>query len=498
VDKLLKPTGLVLQRPVGSKISADAKQAVVRSIKPRRFDPRALAQLESFAVRLINMLCAATAVTFLEQFWELSGIGTFFQWRLWALLFPIGIALMPFQRTSGFADAQTNQALSLIRTILQSVCVVVSVQTLLWMSNIQTNSTVLLLALVLVYFVLACMAQALFFRLTRPWHRKLRVAIVGVGDQGSAIATHLNKSAETIEIVGFFDDRINRIEANNLTPPFLGTVAELCAKHDEIDVVMLAIQNNATNRIEGLTSFIRKSVLDVYLAPEATLLHLASRPNIGSPLDPGLCLNLNRLTLSDRILKRLFDIGFSIAAIVLTLPLCLCIAVLIKLESPGPVIFKQPRYGRGNYLFNVYKFRSMAFDPTPNAAEIRLTERSDSRVTRVGSFLRRSSLDELPQFLNVLLGDMSVVGPRPHPPGVKAGQRMYEEVVPRFMERYTIRPGITGWAQVMGLRGNTFTEQDVTNRFARDVEYIRKWSIEFDLWIILKTIKGGFGGKNAF
>jgi polysaccharide biosynthesis protein PslA len=496
VEKIMKPAGLILRKPVSSS-GADGIYAAVRPVKPRRFDPRAVLQAESLILRVTDMLCAAAAVILLQQLWATLDTDRFVHWRLWAVLFPFGIALISFRRASGFADSVTNKALALIRMLLQSICVAVSVQTLLWMSSIQAISWILMGSLVGTHIVLGCISRAVFFRITRHWRRRLRVAIVGVGDQGSAIATHLSESADTIEIVGFFDDRNTRTNTTNLSVPFMGTVADLCAKYSDIDVVMLAIQNTATNRIEGLTSLIRKNVIDVYLAPEASLLRLAGRPD-GGPLNTGLCLNLSMLSLSGRILKRLFDILFSIAAIALTLPLCLCIAALIKLESPGPVIFKQPRFGRGNYLFNVYKFRSMTFDPATNLTAIRLTERGDSRVTRVGDFLRRSSLDELPQFVNVLLGDMSVVGPRPHPPGVKAGHRIYEEVVPGFMERYTIRPGITGWAQVMGLRGNTFTEQHVKNRFARDVQYIRNWSIELDLWIVLKTIKGGFGGKNAF
>lgn len=140
----------------------------------------------------------------------------------------------------------------------------------------------------------------------------------------------------------------------------------------------------------------------------------------------------------------------------------------------------------------------MIYSEPSGPGEIRLTERDDRRVTRLGAFLRRTSLDEFPQFFNVLRGEMSVVGPRPHPPGVKAGERMYEEVVEAFAERYKVRPGITGWAQVNGLRGNTFTERHLTERFAYDIEYIQNWSFELDLWIVLRTAFGGFGGRNAF
>ena len=235
---------------------------------------------------------------------------------------------------------------------------------------------------------------------------------------------------------------------------------------------------------------------NVYLAPEEPVLGhpFLSRPHSG----PGnmLLLGMNPLPIEGRLLKRVFDISFSAVVLLLFLPIGLVLAALIRLESPGPALFTQGRYGLRNRLFQIYKFRSMRFDPTPG--EIRLNQRQDARVTRIGNFIRRTSLDEFPQFINVLLGDMSVIGPRPHPPGVKAGDRTYENVVVDFVERYKVRPGITGWAQVNGSRGNTFTEESLTERFIYDVQYIQNWSPELDLWIVIKTIFGGLGGKNAF
>ncbi len=203
------------------------------------------------------------------------------------------------------------------------------------------------------------------------------------------------------------------------------------------------------------------------------------------------------LSKTDALLKRALDILVASVALIVFSPVFLIVALLIKLESPGPVFFVQKRYGMNNQLFDCLKFRSM-YSEACSASEIRLTERNDSRVTKIGDFIRRTSLDEIPQFINILKGDMSVVGPRPHPPGVKAGGRIYEDVIESFADRYAVKPGLTGWAQVNGLRGNTFSEQDLIDRFKYDMEYIKDWSLKLDILIIARTMVQGFAGKNAF
>lgn len=192
------------------------------------------------------------------------------------------------------------------------------------------------------------------------------------------------------------------------------------------------------------------------------------------------------------------DIGVALSALTVFLPVFVIIPLLIKLEDPaGSVFFRQKRYGRDGHTFDCLKFRSMYRDKSENG-EIKLTERDDPRVLKIGKFIRRTSLDELPQFLNVLKGDMSAVGPRPHPPGVRAAGRYYEDIIPNFMDRYAVKPGLTGWAQVNGWRGSTFTENDIKGRFDCDMHYIRNWSLWLDVVIILRTLVMGFTGKNAF
>ena len=174
-------------------------------------------------------------------------------------------------------------------------------------------------------------------------------------------------------------------------------------------------------------------------------------------------------------------------------PLFVVIALAIKLDSPGPVFFAQQRYGFNNRLFRVFKFRTMHHAMADRDCDIQ-TQRNDPRVTRIGRFLRRSSLDELPQLINVLIGDMSIVGPRPHAVATKAGGQLFEDAVNEYAARHKVKPGITGWAQVNGWRGNT----SLRNRIECDLYYIQHWSYILDLKILTLTLWKGFVNKNAY
>jgi exopolysaccharide biosynthesis polyprenyl glycosylphosphotransferase len=203
------------------------------------------------------------------------------------------------------------------------------------------------------------------------------------------------------------------------------------------------------------------------------------------------------LSAAEQAVKRLFDAGASLLLLIFLAPLMILTAALIKLESSGPIFFKQARYGFGKRIIEVYKFRSMYHDMSDQLAD-KLTERDDPRVTRVGAFIRRFSIDELPQLINVLRGDMSMVGPRPNPLNAKAGGELYDRVVDNFYTRYRVLPGITGWAQINGLRGNTDTKEKLIRRVEYDLYYIRNWSFWLDLKIVLLTPLASLEGENAF
>ena len=214
--------------------------------------------------------------------------------------------------------------------------------------------------------------------------------------------------------------------------------------------------------------------------------------------------NLPLLSVFDRPLKgwSLFqkeavDRVLALIAIIVLAPVMAAVALAVKFESKGPVIFKQKRYGFNNELIEIYKFRSM-YAESGDATASKLVSRNDPRVTRVGRFIRKSSLDELPQLFNVLKGQLSLVGPRPHATQAKAAEALYEKVVDGYFARHRVRPGITGWAQINGWRGETDTRDKIEKRVKHDLEYIDQWSLLFDFYIIIRTPFALLKSENAY
>jgi exopolysaccharide biosynthesis polyprenyl glycosylphosphotransferase len=204
--------------------------------------------------------------------------------------------------------------------------------------------------------------------------------------------------------------------------------------------------------------------------------------------DDTLVLSRGPLSLTSRVQKRLFDIVVSLAALVLLAPLMITVAILITLEGPGSVFFRQARAGEGSRQFTIFKFRSMRAESADRCGSVS-TQREDPRITRVGRFIRRTSIDELPQLLNVLRGEMSLVGPRPHALGSLAGENLFWEVSQTYWIRHALKPGITGLAQIRGFRGSTDTAEALTSRVRADLEYVSNWSLSLDVLILLRTLR---------
>ena len=203
---------------------------------------------------------------------------------------------------------------------------------------------------------------------------------------------------------------------------------------------------------------------------------------------PTLIVNRGQLSLANRIKKRLVDILFSAIALLVLAPVLIVVAIAIKLDSPGPVFFRQLRVGYGNRPFEIFKFRSLRHEATDRDGNKSVSV-GDSRVTRVGGFIRRTSIDELPQLFNVLLGDMSLVGPRPHALGSRAGEKLFWEIDPSYWQRHALKPGITGLAQIRGFRGETQAQEDLTQRLNSDIEYLEGWTLWRDFRIMIGTVR---------
>jgi Undecaprenyl-phosphate glucose phosphotransferase len=356
-------------------------------------------------------------------------------------------------------------------------------------------------AIYLVFVLLSRFAAAVLFRHWRAQGRLRKVvAVVGAGPIGQALLRRLNGASGTeLDIVGVYDDRLSRLPSRCMGHPILGNVDALVGdlRSRRIDTVIVALPLGADRRVIEIMGKLRRAPVEIALCGDMVGLRLGTiQPcQVGGV---GLLAALPRpFTGWSGVRKAIEDRVLAALILLLISPLMAVIALAIKLDSPGPVLFRQKRYGYNNRLIDVFKFRTMHHHAADTNAE-QLTRRNDPRVTRIGAFLRRTSLDELPQFINVLRGDMSVVGPRPHALAAKAGGLLYPEAVKDYHARHRVKPGITGWAQVNGWRGETETVQQIEKRVEHDLYYIDHWSVMLDLRIVLRTILGGFTGRNAF
>jgi Undecaprenyl-phosphate glucose phosphotransferase len=326
------------------------------------------------------------------------------------------------------------------------------------------------------------------------------VAVVGAGAEAERLLAHLASAGETtVRVVGLFDNRSTRVPKSVSGYPVRGRVADLheFAKTVPVDEIIVALPWTAEASLVSIFSQLRCLPIDVRLAPGPIGYHLPSRPVSHLAHLPLLHIADRPLDDWGRAFKWLEDrILGSLILLLIALPMAL-IALAVKLDSRGPALFRQKRYGFNKQIIEVLKFRTMHIDHCdPNG--VVSTQVNDARLTRVGAFLRRTSLDELPQFINVLRGDMSIVGPRPHAIETKTGDQLLEDVVGEYRVRHKVKPGITGWAQINGWRGTLDSVEKLRKRVEFDIYYLENWSLMFDFKIIALTILKIFIGKNAY
>lgn len=393
-----------------------------------------------------------------------------------------------------FTDRVVQRSLSLVTFHL-----IIFITCLFFVKEIDNFPVKFMVSFYIILFIIfpiwRVLAREVLKRYRRFGRNFRKVIIVGAGKNGMTLFSEMKKDdTYGYHIYGFFDDNP---ALKDTLPNYLGMTHEVeeFAKKHAVDEIYCTLPNSKGEKIMRIFNFAERNMIRFYIIPEfsryvkkkLTLENIESLPVMAVRTEP---LQL----ASNRVLKRMFDICFSFLFLVGLFPICFIIfGSLIKLSSPGPIFFKQKRTGMYGKEFDCYKFRSMRVN---DVADQKQAEKNDPRNTKIGSFLRKSNLDELPQFINVLLGDMSVVGPRPH---MLKHTELYSAIIDKYMVRHLVKPGITGWAQVNGYRGETKTTEQMEGRVRCDVWYIENWSFLLDLKIVFVTVFNMFRGeKNAY
>jgi putative colanic acid biosynthesis UDP-glucose lipid carrier transferase len=320
--------------------------------------------------------------------------------------------------------------------------------------------------------------------------------IAGYNDVSIALVERIKKDPELgIRVSGFFDDR--SIERLGLPSgmDLLGGLSALSGyvNRKRIDLIFIALPMRQVQRVVDLLDELRDTTASIYFVPDIFVMDLIQSRTADISGVPIVAMCETPFQGSRGLVKRFMDVAFTVVGLVLLSPLLLIIALLIKLDSPGPVIFRQRRYGLDGRIIDVYKFRTMTV--TEDGPQIQQATRYDSRVTPIGRFLRRYSLDELPQLFNVLAGSMSLVGPRPH---AVAHNEEYRRLIKGYMVRHKVPPGITGLAQINGCRGETSRLEEMKSRIEYDLDYLRQWKPSLDVRILFKTVIQIFHDRKAY
>ena len=341
----------------------------------------------------------------------------------------------------------------------------------------------------------------------RRWARngvmERRAVIVGGGQSVRDLIRELEMQPDNdIRICGIFDDRDeNRSASVTAGYPKLGTIAEVVdfARVAHIDMLIISMPLTAENRILQLLKTLWVLPVDIRLAAHSRNLKFRPRAysKVASPTSSMIDVFDKPIADWDSVAKRIFDLFFATLALLLLWPVMVVTAIAIKLDSKGPVFFVQKRHGFNNEVIPVFKFRSMYTDMSDPSARNAVTK-GDPRVTKVGRIIRKTSIDELPQFFNVILGSLSLVGPRPHAVSAQTADRIYADVAEGYFARHRVKPGVTGWAQINGWRGEIDSDEKIRARTACDLYYIENWSVLFDLKILLMTPFSLLNTENAY
>lgn len=326
--------------------------------------------------------------------------------------------------------------------------------------------------------------KSLYLRIRNKYYQKKHALILGSSPLAKKLALSINKHAWLgQEVIGYVDKTKSKDFADFTFLGSLDQISDIITKN-KINHVYITLPSQRLDELELTCLKLMKEGVDLHWTPDTSSFNLINhhiKEIAGLPI---ITFSESPLVGGKRVFKRVFDFTFSLIAMICLLPILLLVALLIKLDSSGPVFFRQERHGWDREVFNIYKFRSMKQHQEKKGLVTQAIQ-GDPRITKLGAFLRKTSIDELPQLINVLIGDMSIVGPRPH---AIAHNEYFQHKINGYLSRHKIKPGITGLAQITGYRGETDTDEKMLGRIKQDLTYINNWSLELDIEIILKTM----------
>ncbi|MCY9855260.1 undecaprenyl-phosphate glucose phosphotransferase [Vibrio mediterranei] len=404
------------------------------------------------------------------------------------------------------ANVRRCLAASVPRVIFSGLCAFITMEVVKWSLQDHPGSAINNLHDGLYYFWFASTIVVLItlrifaFLASRHVYGRIKkrkhIAIIGLSPAALAIEKQLLAIHRTNDInIEIYDDRTEQRFGYMARSPYRGRVAALLEKanNNDVDEVYITLPMIAKTRIIDYITKLSDTTVDTFVVPDLYSYNLSSSQFKSVGNVQILSVFATPFDGAGALIKRLEDIVLSVLILLLITPLLLAIAIGVKRSSPGPILFKQDRYGLGGKKIKVWKFRSMTV--MENNTDFKQATRFDPRVTKFGAFMRRTSLDELPQFFNVLQGTMSIVGPRPH---AVAHNEQYRKIVDNYMIRHKIKPGVTGWAQINGYRGETQTVEKMKKRVQYDIEYLQNWSLWLDFQIVFLTIFKGFVNDSAY
>ena len=491
-EEIAATISLAWRPPKSSALLSSAQQRSVHSDKRV-----AMGTLEPIAVTICKRwLNPVTAVISLALCTLYSGVSLSPQYFALAFVASLLTAqiVAPTMPLRGFRSASS------LRTICEWACVGAVLLTLGFLLNLgdvfsqQVLLTWFLLTPALFLIVKRVCVHAAV-TLSAQTSGAVRHVIIGVNEVGLELARRVELGLHPSQFLGFFDHRNSERLPDNARHYLIGHCNEAAeyVRRNAVEAVYIALPISTAPRIAELLQDLRDTTASIYFVPNLFAFDLVQARCVDVNGMPVLAICDTPLQGTSALLKRLVDVALSLAAVAILWPVLALIASAVRLSSPGPILFKQKRSGLNGEEITVYKFRSMTV--CEDGPVIAQATKNDQRITRVGRFLRKTSLDELPQIFNVLEGKMSFVGPRPH---AVAHNEQYRKLISGYMIRHKVRPGITGWAQVNGFRGETDTVEKMRMRVQYDLDYLRSWSLWLDVKIICKTALSIFRDQNAY